>query len=379
MDRSGSTYTATIPEQDHGTQCRWYLKYFFDDTTPLNNDVARYSPGGASVPDASAQYTFTWFTHYNPYGSGLPEVLDNYNGVDIRHGTDFYSFDESETIQPNLITFVRNVISNLVGTTCTWDDSPCDDLIGLGHPGRFFHNPRLRSTTDGACCAYWPIKFYWSGSNYYPHYISGGKGDSAFSINTYPLHNGQAELSLGSAAARKTWGGVEYAFDGDPLNNKKYGGTASWGVVPFAQKLQYTGSEDAQVYAKYEHVGLKSQMVIDAVHIQEIIDAMNYLVRYGLWTDDTIKSCKVKATCSYFAYTCASSLPVYCNFCANGTTPQEAVPPYFLLFNGSPSNAYSTPPHVFLAAAEPRLNSACPLWSGYVLILNALSPLPPLI
>lgn len=292
MTSSGSTYTATIPAQDHGTACRWYVRYYYDAPL-LEPDVERFDPGVLTTPSVTIQYTFTWFTHFNPFANGLPELLDDYLGVDIRHGTDFYQFDRSETIQVELINFVRNVLSALCGTSCTWSDSPCDDDANGGHPGPLHHNPRNRSNTDSECCVDWPIRFYWSGSNYYPHYIRGGKGAGGHN-DPRPYHNGPGVENFGSSTARRSWYGIEYVFGNSPYANYEYGGDASWATTPFAQKVQFNGGEDARVYATYTQVGLQRGMVIDPVHIEELISAIDYLIDNGLWVTDTIKSCKTK-------------------------------------------------------------------------------------
>ncbi|MCG8377085.1 MAG: hypothetical protein MI702_11440, partial [Chlorobiales bacterium] len=71
MTWDGEKYTGTIGAQPHGTECRWYIRYYWDDPDPQIDPVTRYEPGGSSVPDAADAYYFQWYTHFNPYGHGL--------------------------------------------------------------------------------------------------------------------------------------------------------------------------------------------------------------------------------------------------------------------------------------------------------------------
>ena len=54
----------------------------------------------------------------------------------------------------------------------------------------------------------------------------------------------------------------------------------------------------AKVWAKYPAWGLRPGDVIEAVHIKEIIDAVDYLIDYGVWT--TIPICTRKRTPGQF-------------------------------------------------------------------------------
>lgn len=289
VDGGGGVYTATLAAHAHGTQCEWYIRYLYDDTSPANNDVERFEPGGTIEPVSNA-YTFTWFTHFNPYAHGLPELLDNYGGVDVRHGTDRYEFDGSESVQPGLLNLARWTISALCGTTCTWSDTGCSE--GDGHPGALHHSPRLRGADHSTCCVDWPIRFYWSGSNVHPHYQRGGKGVAGSPLDTRPLHNLATTINYGSLAARMTWAGIEAVYRDSPLANLQYGNGATYSVPPFQQTLWADGIEDAKVWAEFGATGLQTGHVIDPIAIQEIIDAVDYLVRYGAWTFDEIRACK---------------------------------------------------------------------------------------
>jgi len=90
-----------------------------------------------------------------------------------------------------------------------------------------------------------------------------------------------------------------YADDAH-FNNPFYGGGYSWGTAPGTFVLMYEPAWDpfAQVWAKYPSWGLRPGDVIEAVHIQEIIDAVDYLIDYGVWT--SIPICTRKRTPGQF-------------------------------------------------------------------------------
>lgn len=79
-------------------------------------------------------------------------MLDSYGGVDVRRGTDYYQFDGSESIQPELINMARFVLSSFGGDCCTGEYDTCaetDDRSDVFH-----HNPRFRGSahaTRAAC------------------------------------------------------------------------------------------------------------------------------------------------------------------------------------------------------------------------------------
>jgi len=301
----GPTYTAQRGPYAHATELRWYVRYFYNDPDPQDPDITKYDPGADSAPADADAYYLQWFTHFNPYAYGLPEMLEDYGGINVRHGTDFFACDGGETIQPGLLNMVRFVLSWLGGDCCTGEYDTCaetDDRCDAFH-----HNPRFRGGDDGLCCVPMPIKFRWSGSNVHPHYMTGGKGlVGGPTPDPRPLHNhpnhqpGQGE-TWGSAAARKTWRGINMLYTDDlHFDNPCYGGGYSWGTAPGTFILMYKPNWDdfAQVWAKYPSWGLRPGDVIEAVHIQEIIDAVDYLIDYGVWT--SIAVCTRKRTPGQF-------------------------------------------------------------------------------
>jgi len=301
MTLTSGKYEAQLDAQPHGTECRWYIRYYLDG----DPDVTRYDPGGGAAPADDEAYYFQWFTHFNPYANGLPELLTDYGGVDVRHGTDHYEFDGSEAIQPELINLARWVLSWLGGDCCTGEYETCaetDERCDYVH-----HNPRLRGTSHGICCIPMPIRFRWSGSNSHPHYVTGGK---AGTHGARPLHN--RDEDAGSAAARKTWRGINmlYAGDGTTFDNPFYGGGYSWGTAPGTFILMYEPEHEtlATVFAKYPRWGLRAGDVIEAVHLQEIVDAVAYLVDYGVWTTTPICTHKrTPPTGKYLGETCGKT------------------------------------------------------------------------
>ncbi len=226
-------------------------------------------------------------------------MLADYGGVDVRHGTDYFECDGGETLQPALVSMVRWVLSWLGGDCCTDEYDTCaetDDRCDAFH-----HNPRFRGGDDGLCCVPMPIRFRWSGSNQHPHYRTGGK---AGGLDTQPLHS--REEDAGSQAARKTWRGINMLYThADHFDNPFYGGGYSWGTAPGTFVLMYMPNHDpfAKVWAKYPEWGLRPGDVIEAVHIQELVDAVDYLVDKGVWT--TIGICTRKRTPGQFmGYDC---------------------------------------------------------------------------
>src|SRR5690606_8433047 len=163
----------------------------------------RYEPGGAAGPTPEQQYTYTAFTHWNPYPHELPELW-----LKCAKGTDRYAFTAEETIEPALINLARFILAS----------------IGLSHE----HAPHPRPGLP-LCCLRMPIRFRWSGSAPWPHYISGGKDAATHFI---PLHNRDARVPTLSAGARASWRGVEHLWAGGD-QNPKYGPGASWLSVPF--------------------------------------------------------------------------------------------------------------------------------------------------
>lgn len=63
-----------------------------------------------------------------------------------------------------------------------------------------------------------PIRFRWSGSNVHPHYMTGGKGlvggatPDPRPLHNHPSHKPPVGDTWGSAAARKTWRGINMLY-----------------------------------------------------------------------------------------------------------------------------------------------------------------------
>ncbi len=306
MTESGGVWSHTEAARQHGTECRWLLHYQINEVPPSPGHpgtpaVNRYEPGGETVPDGADWHYFVWFRHYNPFANGLPELLDSYAGVDVRHGTDHYEFDGSETIQPELINLARFVLSWLGGDNCNREYGGCHETdlrVDALH-----HNPRDYASDHGLCCAPKPLRFRWSGSNAYPHYLAGGKGGTH---GVKPLLS--TDTDSGSQAARKSWRGVGPDFQRDDFDlNPFWGHGYSWGTAPGTYRLLYRPIwyEDARVFEKYEEVGLRTGDVIEAAHLQEIIDAVDYIIQHGAWVMTDI--CTRKATSvSMLGITCGT-------------------------------------------------------------------------
>lgn len=288
MTNAAGVWTKDITAKIHGTEFRWFVQTTHIDGIGV---ALTYDPGGSSKPADDDAYSFEWFTHFDPgpsanvsYGHGLPEMLDSYDGVDVRHGTDFYQFDGSETVQPELINLLRFAISYICGTNCLNGDTGCTE----GADTVAHHNPRLRgSSVEALCCVPLPIRFYWSGSRSYPGYLRRGKGDAnAWTpLDTRPMTNHPDENPHGSVAARMSWRGIENLYRGDPFENPDYGGGSSWGMAPPEFQLwNEDPPNNAEIYAKFPNAGLQPGDIIDPIHIQEIIDAVAYLIDYGIWT-----------------------------------------------------------------------------------------------
>jgi len=254
MTLDGGIWNGTIPAQLHDTQVLWHIAVLFQ--APGEPAYTRHEPGGENVPDDAHRYSFTCYTHWNPYPHGLPELWSK-----CKKGTDEYRFDPTECIQPELINLARFVL---------------DDLAG-----RFQHSPKTRAELPG-CCLDLPIKFRWSGSAPWPIYLRNGK---AGVDGVRPLHN--LDDGAGDLSARRTWRGVDEEWAGHPAwPNPEYGSGVSWEPIPFEPRLEqwdYEGPEDCRIYWTGAHRGLQLGDVIDAVHLEEIIAAVNYLVDGGLW------------------------------------------------------------------------------------------------
>lgn len=332
----GPEYSATIGPYSQGTEVNWYIRIRVGGTW-------YYEPGGSSPPSHEQRHKVTWFTHYNPYGRGLPEMLNS-----CRKGTDRYYFDGSETIQPELLNMVRFTLSFIVGQTCG-DQDLCGDIWEA--QTIVHHNPRTRpspTSNHGYCCMNMPIRWRWSGSAPWPQYIHGGKGEwgetgagmdpiDEIEINpppspnppggafrptpisvtqpkppawddVRPLHNHPDEPAHGSQRARKSWRGIDMLFrsgappprswvPNDPEagpRNPFYGGGNSWEVMPSLFRCWYEPAvaNSGRIFNRYAEVGLRPGDVIAPTHILEIINAVEYLITNGIWTQSTIKSRK---------------------------------------------------------------------------------------
>ncbi|MEW6249210.1 MAG: hypothetical protein AB1716_01060 [Planctomycetota bacterium] len=287
------TYTTALGPYAHGTECRWYVRVWTDQGY-------RYDPGATAAPADGEAYYLQWFTHYNPFARGFPETLASYGGVDVRHGTDFYQFDGSECVQPELLNLVRFALSALVGSTC----QPSSPGCGESSPLVVHHSPLDRAAEE--CCVDMPIRWRWSGSAPYPHYRAGGKGGTD---GTEPLHNGCGEPNpAGTEGPRKSWRGIEMLYTPqEHFDNFWYGGGFSWGVAPGLFALLYQhDTPAAQIYARFQEVGLRPGDVIEAVHIREIIDAVEYLIANGIWHKTDVRL-SPRTPGTYLGRTCGFS------------------------------------------------------------------------
>lgn len=276
-----------------------------------------YDPGGESLPADADAYSFCWFTHYNPCGRGLPEMLDeDWFGRDIRHGTDYYQFTGDEPVQAELINLLRFALAHLGHATCPPDRNSDESGCAHTYGSVVYWNPRYRHPTDSGdvCCQPINMRWWFSGSAPYPHYRRRGKGDPDIELwdplDTRPLRNillvgeDPEDVPPGLEAARRSWRGFDNLYRNDPMDNPHYGGGCSWGTPPAEFVLWYEGGE-GDIYAKFQFVGLRPGDVIDPIHIQEIIDAVNDLIDYGVWT--YVPVCTRKRTPGTFmGYECGS-------------------------------------------------------------------------
>jgi len=284
-------WEATIPALGQDEYVWWFLlgnfngqpgNYYepFVGVDAQGNELEPQRRGRLSDPEhvgpsvsqrhADDAYYFTFFSHYNPYAHGLPELLDeNEPGTPsnwLRRGTDEYRFDSSENIQPGLVNLARFVL----------------DSIGA----LVQHHPGSRGNED-LCCMSMPIVWRWSGANRPDLYRGGGKGGTAGSS---PLHNHPAHLNAGSADARKSWRGIEMAWrDADTVpgffpDNWWYGDDESWLAWPERLTLDPDPLNPPflALMRDYGGRGLREGDAIDPVHLLEIIDAVDYLITNGL-------------------------------------------------------------------------------------------------
>ncbi|RMH53168.1 MAG: hypothetical protein D6685_15990, partial [Bacteroidetes bacterium] len=103
---------------------------------------------------------------------------------------------------------------------------------------------------------------------------------------------------------RKSWrGNWGMFFEHDEhFLNIDWDTGVSWGAfpaeLPIYHKPTHPDGDPADVWWFYKEQGLMPGDVIDAVHIEEIIDAVEYLIDNGIWTTDVI--CSRKRTISSF-------------------------------------------------------------------------------
>jgi hypothetical protein len=284
-------WEATTPARTQGEHGWWFLLGNFNGQPQLRHDpfigvdaqgdeLEPVRRGAISDPEhigtsieqrhADDAYYFVFYSHYNPYASGLPELLDeNAPGTPgswLRRGTDSYEFDSSENIQPGLINLARFVL----------------DHIGA----RVQHHPSGRGDPE-LCCQSMPIVWRWSGANTPDLYRGGGKGGTAGSS---PLHNHPAHGDAGSSDARKSWRGIEMAWQnaGDVPgffpDNWYYGDNESW--LTWEDRLTLDpdplNPPFEAIIRDYGGRGLRAGDAIDPVFLLEIIDAVDYLISNGL-------------------------------------------------------------------------------------------------
>ena len=297
-DTEGHKYWyAFVGARPQGTVLKWQIRATFEvgeetETVyePLGEDgaVPLWNEPPEDEHDRGPYdcYTCVWCTHYNPYAHGLPEFMHWY--PEFRKNVDEYLFNGTEQIQPELINLCRFVL-NYIST-------------------RFHHNPRLRGHPD-ACCFYMAVLFRWSGANYAPEYVTGGKRappDDPDGAKIRPLTNHPEEIGDLNAAARFSWRGTPMVYkDPQYYVNYYYGMDESW--FPYPEYIVVEDGPGGETwYAKGTGRGLLPWDVIDPVHLEEIIAAVNYFVDYGLWTHIPYYSTKLTPgtflgqQCGYF-------------------------------------------------------------------------------
>ena len=287
-DAGNGYYYRDIAAQAQDVEVRWYIRaltmyegssqmvYDPYGATPLDAPTMRAAPEHPHQRLADSAYTYVQFSHYNFYGSGLPEYLHWWD-QEYRKNLDTWEFTPDENVDPRLINLCRFVL----------------DWLGQ----RIYHSPHQRasgSAANSACCFLMHMKWYWTGGNVPGHYVHGGKGGTGY---IYPLTARPAEEPdtfdpLPSTAARRTWRGVPRVFEEDDYyDNPWYGGNESWLSEPerfYAEYgPDYPPTEDYGHHfwldAGRETRGLRPGDVIDAAHVEEIIAAIDHLVRYGVW------------------------------------------------------------------------------------------------
>lgn len=285
-DSLASAYTAVIPSQDDDTTVWWFISATYD---PGSGDITIYdghasgdyesAPTLATPPtdphtkDKYSAYTYVAFHHTNPYLHGLPELLHEDTPALLR-GTDQHTFDKMESIQPGLINVARFCLQEMGAV--------------------FNQNPTNRWAGDDGrilCCLLWPIEWRWSGSNISGFYLKYGKGESH---GVQPLHNHPTQPNAGVQEKRMWWRGIPWVFKSDPLGltsygfegeNYYFGGDESWETLrSYCVSETIDGATVVPDGACRATSGLRAGDEIDRVHLEEIIQAVNYIFSDGLWT-----------------------------------------------------------------------------------------------
>jgi hypothetical protein len=294
---TGGVMQAEIEPKVQGTEVTWYIAVTYNAAAPGDPDdiITIFEPKNPDDrPDfpplvPTTPYSFVFFSHVlGPYAQGFPELITRLGQWDdvppaslggLRKGTETWEFNSLEDIQPEHINMARFLLNDM--------------------GSRSQHNPDWRGDSAG-CCFHIPIVWRWSGSNVHWQYVRGGKGGVH---SAQPLHNLDAvepELA-GSTIARNSWRGTPTVFKSDPFGlgdsqGYNYGGNESW-LTHYADVWNdgAGGShfEPGLLYDRGEQAGLQPGDVIDAVHLWEIIDAVDYLLAAGLWNTRPISSTRM--------------------------------------------------------------------------------------
>lgn len=331
MTQDGSSWTYELDEQQNKTQVLFYFEiHAMENGAP----VTVYEPHGlnretpptlSDIPDdiegeqpgqnhnhqaAGSSYYFYVLNHRDDYANGLPELIwEDYEGEKrncLRRCTGTWAFKNWENITPGLINVARF----------------CIDYLG----DRFQHDPSLRGPSP-RCCFNHNIRFRWTGANVPWLYREGGKsiiaaGETPGTDHTIrPLVNLHSEVNGGSDSSRKTWRGIPGIYRNastsagnmavpyvDGLGNYiaayDYGNDESWLSWPRYDDYTFRGVWEGNPNADKDEWfpgifidhgsrrGLQAGDQIDKIHLLEIIEAVDYLVKYGLWSVVPAKACR---------------------------------------------------------------------------------------
>jgi len=272
MSESGGVWRAEMPTFFHNATVYWYIRAEFEGENS-GETVVKYDPGGDEAPTENSAYSFVAYTHWSPYPHGLPEVWEK-----CKHGTDYYEFSADETIQPELINLARFVIDYIASETV--------------------YNPENMSGWE--CCMSAPVSFRWSGSAPWPHYVSGGKS-GVLPLTGRNEDNGLPWTRLSWRGADNWWGYGSY-----------YGPGGSWLSPLQTLHLAYEPAfswDSCEIYWTGRSRGLQRGDVIDVVHLEEIISAVNFLVSNGIWIQRPVKWTPATPNIEFaFGFPCGKSL-----------------------------------------------------------------------